>query len=195
MKNLAIKAVIQKLEYADIQVGEYTENEKLCGYELNTYTDAGVNQILFIDFRDSEMNPKDAKHFIELFNERVNDIDIDEEIKNLINDKRYMQEIGLTVGVQDLKDWKANLQNIFTETNKKTAQQRQYEQVKDKLQTLLQQMQDELKLMPTKGNSKNDCQKINILHHLNGLDSCVNGIELEDFTPNEYSEDFKLSYS
>lgn len=36
MKNLAIKAVIQKLEYADIQVGEYTENNKLCGYELNT---------------------------------------------------------------------------------------------------------------------------------------------------------------
>ena len=56
-------------------------------------------------------------------------------------------------------------------------------------------MQDELNLMPTKGNCKNDCQKINILHHLNELDSCVNGIELEDFTPNEYSKDFKLSYS
>ena len=193
MKN--VNQVIERLNECGITVDIYKENNKLCGYELNTYTDAGVNQILFIDFRDSEMNPKDAKHFIELFNERVNDIDIDEEIKNLINDKRYMQEIGLTVGVQDLKDWKANLQNIFTETNKKTAQQRQYEQVKDKLQTLLQQMQDELEHMPTKGNSKNDCQKINILHHLNVLDSCVNGIELEDFTPNEYSEDFKLSYS
>lgn len=193
MKN--VNQVIEKLNECGITVNTYKENNKLCGYELNTYTDAGVNQILFIDFRDSEMNPKNASHFIELFNERVNDIDIDEEIKNLINDKRYMQEIGLTVGLQDLKDWKANLQNIFTETNKKTAQQRQFEQVKDKLQTLLQQMQDELKLMPTKGNSKNDCQKINILHHLNELDSCVNGIELEDFTPNEYSENFKLSYS
>ena len=87
------------------------------------------------------------------------------------------------------------MKNVNTETNKKTAQQRQYEQVKDKLQTLIQQMRDELKLMPTKGNSKNDCQKINILHNLNELDSCVNGIKLEDFTPNEYSGDFKLSYS
>lgn len=193
MKN--INQVIKRLNECNITVDTYKENNKICGYELNTYTDTGVNQILFIDFRDSEMNPKNAKHFIKLFNENVNDIDIDEEIKNLINDKRYMQEIGLTVGLQDLKDWKANLQNIFTETNKKKSQQRQYEQVKDKLQTLLQQMQDELKLMPTKGNSKNDCQKINILHHLNELDSCVNGIKLEDFTPNEYSGDFKLSYS
>lgn len=87
------------------------------------------------------------------------------------------------------------MKNIFTETNKKNSQQRQYEQVKDKLQTLIQQIQDELKLMPTKGNSKNDCQKINILYHLNELDSCVNGIEFEDFTPNEHSGDFKLSYS
>lgn len=193
MKN--INQVIKRLNQCNITVETYKENNKICGYELNTYTDAGVNQILFIDFRDSEMNPKNAKHFIKLFNENVNDIDIDEEMKNLINDKRYMQEIGLTVGLQDLKDWKTNLQNIFTETNKKTAQQRQYEQVKDKLQTLIQQMQDELDLMPTKGSSKNDCQKINILYHLNELDSCVNGIKLEDFTPNEYSGDFKLSYS
>jgi len=193
MKN--VNQVIEKLNEHGITVYTYKENNKLCGYELNTYTDAGVNQILFIDFRDSEMNPKNASHFIELFNKRVSDIDIDEEIKNIINDKRYMQEIGLTVGLQDLKDWKANLQNIFTETNKKTAQQRQFEQVKDKLQTLLQQMEEVLELMPTKGNSKNDCQKINILHHLNQLDHCVNGIDLEDFTPNEYSENFKLSYS
>ena len=81
MKN--VNQVIERLNECGITVDSYKENNKLCGYELNTYTDAGVNQILFIDFRDSEMNPKDAKHFIELFNERVNDIDIDEEIKNL----------------------------------------------------------------------------------------------------------------
>lgn len=190
-----MKQIIKKLNDCNITIYAYKEKNKICGYELNSYTDAGVNEIVFIDFRNTKMNPKSAKHFIELFNETVNNIDIYEEIKNLINDKTYMQTIGLTVGLQDLKDWKVNLQNIFTKTNKKTAQQRQYEQVKDKLQTLLQQMHDELKLIPTKGNSKNDCQKINILHHLNILDSCINGIELEDFTPNEYSGNFKFSYS
>lgn len=73
--------------------------------------------------------------------------------------------------------------------------QRQFEQVKDKLQTLLQQIEDELELIPKKGDNGHDCQKTNILNHLNELGSCVNGIELEDFEPNEYSENFKLSYS
>jgi hypothetical protein len=69
------------------------------------------------------------------------------------------------------------------------------EQVKDKLETLLQEMDSTLKLMPTKGDSKNDCNKINLLCHINQLSYCVSGIELSDFTPNEYSGDFKLSYS
>ena len=77
----------------------------------------------------------------------------------------------------------------------KTAEQKQFEQVKDKLKSLVYQMQEVIELMPTKGNSKYECQKINIQSHLNSLDSCINGIELEDFTPNEHSGDFKLSYS
>ena len=77
----------------------------------------------------------------------------------------------------------------------KTPQQIQFEQVKDKFESLLSEMNKVLELIPTKGDSKNDCQKINILHHLNVLDSCINGIEFDDFTPNEYSGDFKLSYS
>jgi len=192
MKN--INQIIEKLNECNISVDTYKEENKLCGYELNTYTDAGVNQILFIDFRDTDKNPKNAKHFIELFNERVNDIDIDEEIKCLIEDKRYMQEIGLTVGVQDLKDWKANLQNIFTES-KKAPQQRQFEQVVDKFRSLVDEMEETLKLMPRKGNTPFECQRTNISNQLGGLDDCINGIELEDFTPNEYSADFKLSYS
>jgi len=78
--------------------------------------------------------------------------------------------------------------------NKKTAQQRQFEQVVDKLRTQLSAMEDTLKLMPTKGDRNDYCQKTNILYHLGSLDSCINGIELQDFTPNEYSGDFKLSY-
>jgi hypothetical protein len=191
MKNL--NDVFTRLNECDITVFVYKENGKICGYELSTYTDAGVNQILFIDFRNTKMNPKNYKHFIELFNDRVNDIDIDEEIKLHINDEAYMQQIGLTVGLQDFKDWKLNLQNIFVDS--KTVKQRQFEQVTDKLKSLLDEISDTVELIPTKGGSKNDCQKINILHHLNMLDACINGIELDDFEPNEYSGDFKYSWS
>lgn len=192
MKNLGIKAVITRLENANIGVDEYKEEGKLCGYELNTYTDAGVNQIVFIDFRNTELNPKSGIDFLKLYNERVNDIDIDDEIKMLSNDKAYMNEIGLTVGLQDLKDWKEELQNIFS---KKSAQQRQFEQTTDKLRSLLAEMEETIKLMPRKGNNTATCQRTNIGNYLGGIDHCINGIKLEDFTPNEYSGDFELSYS
>lgn len=56
-------------------------------------------------------------------------------------------------------------------------------------------MEKTLKLIPRKGNTPSECQRINISNQLGGLDHCINGFELEDFTPNEYSGDFKLSYS
>jgi len=77
----------------------------------------------------------------------------------------------------------------------KTPQQRQFEQVKDKFQSLLAQMEETLKLIPLKGDRPSECQRITISNQLGGLDHCINGIELEDFTPNEYSQEFKLSYS
>ena len=79
--------------------------------------------------------------------------------------------------------------------SKKTAQQRQFEQVKDKLQSLLCKIEETMKLMPTKGQNKMDCKKIHILHLANELSYVVDKIEFKDFTPNEHSGDFKLSYS
>jgi hypothetical protein len=194
MKSLTIAQIIDKLENANIQVSEYKEDKKLCGYELNTYTDCGVNQIVFIDFRGKKMNPKSGKEFLELYNERINDIDINEEMKMHSEDKRYMQEIGYEVGIQDFKDWKENLQSIFVE-NKKTAEQRQFEQVQDKLRSQLKAMEETLEMMPKKGNTSTECQRQNILCTLLELDHEINGIELKDFTPNNYSGNFKLSYS
>jgi len=77
----------------------------------------------------------------------------------------------------------------------KDRKQLQFEQVVDKLRSQLAAMEDTLKLMPIKGNVPSECQRTNIGNYLGGLDSCINGITLDDFTPNEYSADFKLSYS
>lgn len=192
MKNLGIKAVIARLENSNIQVAELKESGKSIGYELDTYTDCGVNQIVFIDFRDTDKKTTSGKDFIQLYNERVKGIDIEEEIGYLLEDKRYMQEIGIEVGIQDLKDWKENLLNIFSS---KAPQQRQFEQVKDKLTSLLAEMEEVLTLMPKKGDTPATCQRMNLSNFLGGVDMCINGIELEDFTPNEYSGDFKLSYN
>jgi len=123
MKNLAIKAVIQKLEYSDIQVDEYKENDKLCGYELNTYTNGGVNKLIFLDFRDTKLNPKSGKDFLQVYNERIKDIDIDDEIQTNRQDKRYVADFSLSESIEDFTDWKNKLENIFT-SSLKTPQQR-----------------------------------------------------------------------
>lgn len=192
MKSLTITAAIQKLENADISVSEYKEKGKLCGYELNTYTDGGVNQIVFIDFRDTGMNPKSGKDFIKLYNERINSIDIDEEIEMNRQDKTYVANFSMTESVQDFKDWKDSLINVFSQ---KTAEQRQFEQVTDKLRSQLAEMKQTLEMMPKKGDRIEDCQRAAIGDLLGKLDRNINGIELEDFTPNEHSGNFKLSYS
>lgn len=104
-----MKKIFDRLENSNIQIHEYKEGKKLCGYELNTYTDGGVNQIVFIDFRDTGKKPKNANDFKELFLERVNSIDIDEEIELNRQDKAYRQAFTITVAVKDFSDWKNNL--------------------------------------------------------------------------------------
>ena len=190
-----IEEIIEKLETEGISVHEYKENGGHCGYELNTYTNAGVNQIIFLDFRNTEFDPKNVEDFLEVYNERIESIDIDEEIEINRQDENFKSAFSLETSIQDFKEWKLTLESIFKTSNSKTAEQRQFEQVKDKFQSLLAEMEETLKLMPLKGNTPSQCQRTTISNQLGGLDHCINGIELEDFTPNEYSQDWELSYS
>lgn len=191
MKTL--QQIFDRLEESNINIYEYKEGKNICGYELNTYTDAGVNQILFIDFRDTGLNPKKANDFLKLWNDRIESIDIDEELRIHLEDKRYRNEIGAVIGAQDFKDWKLNLQSIFS--TKKESRQRQFEQVKDKLYSQIQEIESILELIPKKGDTSIDCQRTGIQQKINEIDSLVNGLTIKDFKPNEYSTDFKLSYS
>lgn len=104
-----MKKIFDKIEKAGISIYEYKEKNKLCGYELNTYTFGGVNQIVFVDFRNTDKKPKNEKDFKELFLERVNSIDIDEEIEINRQDASYRQAFTLTNALKDFKDWKKGL--------------------------------------------------------------------------------------
>ncbi len=115
MKTL--KEIFDILEESNIQIYNYEEKEKLCGYELNTYTDGGVNQIIFLDFRDNG-NPTSEKDFIAKFSERVNDIDIDEEIEINRQDKLYKANFTIRQSLEDFENWKKNLEKIVNLINK-----------------------------------------------------------------------------
>lgn len=104
-----MKKIFDKIEKAGISIDEYKEENKLCGYELNTYTTGGVNQLVFVDFRDSSKNPKDEKDFKELFLERINSIDIDEEIDLHREMKGYKQAFTIAQSLKDFKSWKKDL--------------------------------------------------------------------------------------
>lgn len=191
MKTL--QQIFDKLEENDISIYEYKENKILCGYELNTYTNGGVNQLVFIDFRDTELDSKNPNHFLKLFKNRVNDIDIDDEIEVNRQNNNYKNTFSISESVEDFTDWKIKLQSIFS--TKKESRQRQFEQVKDKLESAVSNIEDILELMPVKGNSSNDCQRTHLQQLINEFSHGVNGIEIKDFKPNEYSGDYKLSYS
>lgn len=104
-----MKKIFDKIEAAGISIYEYKEDDKLCGYELNTYTDGGVNQNIFIDFRNTDKDPKSEKDFKQLFLARIDSIDIDEEIEVNRQDKAYKAAFTLTQAVKDFKNWKKDL--------------------------------------------------------------------------------------
>jgi len=104
-----MKKIIDKIEKANISIHEYKEGKKLCGYELNTYTDGGLNQIVFIDFRDTDKNPKKATDFKELFLERVKSIDVDEEIELNRQNEGYRNAFTIRESLEDIDSWKKEM--------------------------------------------------------------------------------------
>ena len=104
-----MKKIFNKIKKAGISIYTYKEKNKICGYELNTYTEGGVNQIVFVDFRDTKKDPKNENDFKELFLERINSIDIDEEIDLHREMKGYKQAFTITQSLKDFTDWKEDL--------------------------------------------------------------------------------------
>ncbi len=104
-----MKKLIAKIEKAGISIDKYTEGKKICGYELNTYTDGGLNQIVFVDFRNTDKDPKKAKDFKEVFLKRIIDIDVDEEVELNRQDKGYRNAFTLRAALNDVEAWKEEL--------------------------------------------------------------------------------------
>lgn len=115
MKTLEL--MLEDIENDGISIDNYEENNKLCGYELNTYTNGGVNQIIFLDFRDSKYDPFNAEHFAKVFKERITSIDIDDEIMLNRQDERYKADFTLSESLSDFTEWKGELLNLVDKIN------------------------------------------------------------------------------
>jgi hypothetical protein len=118
MKNsFTLENIFSLLEQADIFIYEYEEDNKLCGYELNTYTCRGVNQLIFLDFRDTKLDPENPESFFDIFSNRITEIDIDEEIELHRESENYKKHFSIRESLEDFEGWKENLQTVAYKIN------------------------------------------------------------------------------
>ena len=107
-----LQQVLDIIEAKGISIYNYEENGKLCGYELNTYTAGGVNEIIFLDFRNEEQDAENVNDFIKEFNSYINNIDTDYKIELNRHDQNYKDNFTLRQSLDDFEKWKAELEEI-----------------------------------------------------------------------------------
>jgi len=113
-----LQQILDIIEAKGISIDNYEENGKLCGYELDTYTAGGVNQIIFLDFRSEGKDVENANDLIDEFNSYVRNIDIDEEIELNRQNQNYKDNFTLRQSLDDFEEWKAILEEIAEELKK-----------------------------------------------------------------------------
>jgi hypothetical protein len=113
-----IKKVIKKIENFGISVYPYIENDVLCGYELNTYTDRGVNEVIFLDFRGKDLNAENVDDFIKEFKSYLSDTTIDERIDSYREDKAYREAFTLKSSIKDFKNWNKQMLKLIKKLEK-----------------------------------------------------------------------------
>ena len=104
---------IETLENKGIAIYKYKEDHTLCGYELNTYTNGGVNMIIFLDFRGEEKDVENDKKFKKKFKQYIKDFDIDEEIDLYRQNQDYRDAFSITESLKDFKSWKKEMTNLL----------------------------------------------------------------------------------
>jgi len=113
MENL--NKIIEIIEKNNISIYEYEENNVLCGYELSTYTDAGVNEIIFLDFREDFKNPKNIDDFIKEFKSYMKHYTIDERIENNRQNAKYKEDFTLKQSLKDFSKWYKKIKELIKE--------------------------------------------------------------------------------
>ena len=108
-----MEQIFEILENKGISIYKYKEDNKLCGYELNTYTNGGVNMIIFLDFRGEEENVENPEKFKEKLEEYLNDFDVDYEIDLHRQSQDYRNAFTISQSVKDFKSWKKEMKRIF----------------------------------------------------------------------------------
>jgi hypothetical protein len=87
----------------------YSEKRDVDGFEINSYTNGGVNMIIFIDLRDEEVTYDNfAKHF----KKYAYNLDVDSLIDMHRQEELYRNNFSISKSLEDFNSFKAELKEI-----------------------------------------------------------------------------------
>lgn len=93
-------------------VDKYIEDGKFCGYEINSYTNGGVNIIIFLDYRDTDYDVNNPNDFLTLFKKNIKEFDIDDNIETHRQYDRYRQDFTIKESLKDFERYLKQLKRI-----------------------------------------------------------------------------------
>ena len=102
--------MLNKLDDLNFNIHEYKENDKLCGYEMETWTDNGINMIHFIDCRDYE-DGITAENVLDQLKQISVNFDVDDEVYKLMESERARKEFSYRDAVNDFEAYENRLRN------------------------------------------------------------------------------------
>lgn len=118
---MTLNAVLEKLEEHDYIIHDYTEfHDKhkevgcLCGYDIETWTDAGINMIHFIDCRDYE-DGVTAENVVDQLKQINAAFDVDDSIYNLMQSESARERFSYREIVEDLEAYEERLRETVCE--------------------------------------------------------------------------------
>ena len=107
---MMLDMMLNKLDDLNFNITEYKENDKLCGYEMETWTDNGINMIHFIDCCDYE-DGITAENVLDQIKQISADFDVDYEVYKLMENERARREFSYRDAVNDFEAYENRLRN------------------------------------------------------------------------------------
>lgn len=112
--NPEVFDIVERTKWAsggDLKLDIYSENRDVDGFEIDDYTDGGVNIIIFIDLRDVEIS---YENYVKEFKSYVSDFDIGERIDMYRQDQLYKNNFTIEESVNDFKAYKEKLEEFVS---------------------------------------------------------------------------------
>lgn len=113
-----VARIIEIAKQNDFAMHEYEEKGVLCGYELETWTQGGVNMIHFIDCRCEEgVTPK---RVLSELKEILENFDVDDEIDRYRQGERYRRDFTIRESLEDFEKYLDRLTQFVEAVEKST---------------------------------------------------------------------------